>query len=171
LGFQFPKWKSIWECVGSFPHKFSHFQECECDSWIVILACTFPCFHIGCKPKAKVVTHMESQWLINTTNFIKIKNHFNHFFSEFSFFNTQWCTLFCHKYILEPHNINWKKEFYLQLNYVIIYHSMQKVWKNMFQYYHGWSSNMNTPKKQYNVTTSPPLPPLKCFHPIPLCVF
>ncbi len=32
--------------------------------------------------------HMESQCLINTTNFIKNQNHFNHFSSIFSFFNT-----------------------------------------------------------------------------------
>jgi hypothetical protein len=30
---------------------------------------------------------------------------------------------------------------------------MQNIWKNMLQNYHGWSSNMDTPKKQYNVTT------------------
>jgi len=29
---QFPKWEPIWECVGSFPHIFLHFQECKCDS-------------------------------------------------------------------------------------------------------------------------------------------
>ncbi len=31
--------------------------------------------------------HMESQCLINITNFIKTKNHFNHFKSIFALFN------------------------------------------------------------------------------------
>jgi len=33
-------------------------------------------------------SHMESQCLIDITNFIKTKNHFNHFLSIFAFFST-----------------------------------------------------------------------------------
>ncbi len=44
--------------------------------------------------------------------FHKTKNHFNHYFNIFTFFNT----FFCHKYTLESHNISWKKEFSLRLN-------------------------------------------------------
>jgi hypothetical protein len=50
----------------------------------------------------------ESQCLIDTTNFIKTKNHFNHFLSIFAFF--------CHKYTLELHYISWKKNIFFQLN-------------------------------------------------------
>jgi len=43
---------------------------------------------------------------------------------------------------------------------------MQKIWKNMLQYYHDWSSNMETHGKQYKVTTFLPPPPAMCFHQI-----
>jgi hypothetical protein len=56
---------------------------------------------------------MESQCLIDITNFIKTRNHF---LNVFAFFSTWSCTFVCHKYTLEPHNISWKKEFSLQLN-------------------------------------------------------
>jgi hypothetical protein len=55
---------------------------------------------------------MKSQCLINTTNFIKTKNHFNYFKNIFACFSTQLCTFFCRKYTLESHNISWKKIFF-----------------------------------------------------------
>ncbi len=42
---------SVW-----VPHTFSHSWECECDSRVTLLARTFPCLCLGCKPKVKVVT-------------------------------------------------------------------------------------------------------------------
>jgi len=41
---------------------------------------------------------MEPQGLIDVTNFMKLKNHFNQFLNVFSFFNTFQCILFWHKY-------------------------------------------------------------------------
>jgi hypothetical protein len=57
-GFQFPKWKSTWECVGSFLHTFPHSWECDCDSLLALSTHTFPCPCFGREPKAKVVTHV-----------------------------------------------------------------------------------------------------------------
>jgi hypothetical protein len=41
--------------------------------------------------------HIESKYLINTTNFIKITNHFIHFLNTFAFFNIVWHTFILHK--------------------------------------------------------------------------
>jgi hypothetical protein len=62
-------------------------------------------------------------------------------------------------YSFLPHKLE-KKILCNWILCVIIYHIMQKFLKNMLQYYHGWNSNMDNPRKQYNVTTF--LPPLKC---------
>jgi hypothetical protein len=56
IGLQLPKWESIWECVGSFPHILSHSQECECDFWVTLSARTFPNPCLGREPKTKVMT-------------------------------------------------------------------------------------------------------------------
>jgi hypothetical protein len=45
----------------------------------------------------------------------------------------------------------------------MVYHIMQCFGKNMFQNNHGWSSNMDTLGKQYNVTTFL-VPLIVCFH-------
>ncbi len=42
----------------------------------------------------------------------------------------------------------------------MVYHIMQKNWKNMLGNCHGWSSNMDTPRKQYNLITF--LAPSEC---------
>ncbi len=46
LGFQLPKWESIWECVGLFLHIPLHFQKRECDLWVAFFVHIFPylCF-------------------------------------------------------------------------------------------------------------------------------
>jgi len=56
MGLQFPKWKLIWECEGSFLHTFLHSQQHE--MWLPgsLLACTFVSPRIGHKPKSRVVT-------------------------------------------------------------------------------------------------------------------
>jgi len=46
-----------WECVSSFPHTFLHYWECECDSQVALLACTFPCPCLGREPKVRVMTN------------------------------------------------------------------------------------------------------------------
>jgi hypothetical protein len=46
---------------------------------------------------------MKSQCLVNTTNFINIKNYFNHFINIFSFFSTLWHTFVLCEYILSHH--------------------------------------------------------------------
>jgi hypothetical protein len=51
---------------------------------------------------------MESQCSIDITNFIKTKNHLNHFLSIFAFFSTLWCIYFWHKYIPTSHHIRFK---------------------------------------------------------------
>jgi hypothetical protein len=53
---ELPKWESIWECVSSFLHIFSHSWECECDYQVALSARTFSCTYFGCEPKAMVVT-------------------------------------------------------------------------------------------------------------------
>ncbi len=60
--------------------------------------------------------HMELQFLIDTTNFIKTKNHFNHFLIYLHFLVHSDVHCFCHKYTLELYNISWKKKILLQLN-------------------------------------------------------
>jgi hypothetical protein len=104
--------------------------------------------------------HMESQCLVDTINFIKTKNHFNHFLNIFAFFNTQWHTFCCHKYILESHNISWKNEF--SLCYGLPYYAkiLEKhvpilPWLN-FKYGHPWKTI------QCDNTFGPPI---VCFHP------
>jgi hypothetical protein len=55
LGLQLPKWKPIWECVGSFLHILLHsWGSIKCDFRASLLTRTFanPCF--GHEPKAKV---------------------------------------------------------------------------------------------------------------------
>jgi hypothetical protein len=50
----------------------------------------------------------------------------------------------------------YKLEILFIFNWIILimfYNIQQIFWKNMLQNYHGWSSNMDTPRKQYNVTT------------------
>jgi hypothetical protein len=47
---------STWVCVGSFPHTFSHSWECESDSQVTLLTCTFPCPYFNYEPKIKVLT-------------------------------------------------------------------------------------------------------------------
>jgi hypothetical protein len=54
-GLQLPKWESTWERVGSFPHTLAHSHECECDSWVVFPAHTFPCLCFSREPKVKVM--------------------------------------------------------------------------------------------------------------------
>jgi hypothetical protein len=56
------KWKSTWECVGSFLHTPSHSWECKCESWVAYSACTFPCLCFGHEYKARVVTLKDGIW-------------------------------------------------------------------------------------------------------------
>jgi len=56
---------------------------------------------------------MESQCLITVTNFIKIKNHFNHFLSLFAFFNMLQHIYFLHKYTLTLHHVKLKNVVFL----------------------------------------------------------
>jgi len=53
---QFPKWKLIWECGGSFPHTFHTLGSVKCDSQASFLACTFASPCLGHEPKARVAT-------------------------------------------------------------------------------------------------------------------
>jgi hypothetical protein len=55
---------------------------------------------------------------IYITNFIKVKNHFNHFWSIFSFFNTQLQVYFWYKYISIHHDIH-SKQFFSFLFYCL----------------------------------------------------
>jgi hypothetical protein len=63
---QLPKWKLIWECRGSFPLTFLHYQEHE--MWLPgsLLAHTFASPCLGREPKARVVTWTT---IYNTTQF------------------------------------------------------------------------------------------------------
>jgi hypothetical protein len=54
-----------------------------------------------------IPNHMESQCLVDITNFIKIKNDFNHFLNIFSFFNTLW-RFFWHKYTIKSLHMKFK---------------------------------------------------------------
>jgi hypothetical protein len=60
--------------------------------------------------------HMESQCFVDTTNFIKIKNHFNHFLTIFAFFDTSWHIYFWHKYSLTSHHIRFKNVVSLEFD-------------------------------------------------------
>ncbi len=62
---------------------------------------------------------------MGTTHFVKIKNHFNHFWNIFAFFNTYLYIFFSYKYILTCHNINRKKlgfSLFYCLSYVLPYY-------------------------------------------------
>jgi hypothetical protein len=75
---QIPIWiffLKIWNSIGTLTPKVgvhlgvgefipSHSQERKCDSWVALLARTFPCLCFGCKPKAKVVTLMIIYFLV-----------------------------------------------------------------------------------------------------------
>jgi hypothetical protein len=67
-----PKWQSTWECVGSFPHIFSHSRECECDFQIPLSIRTFPCHCLGHEPKVRVKTlHVSLSCFIYKINYKK----------------------------------------------------------------------------------------------------
>ncbi len=52
---------------------------------------------------------MESQYLIDTKNFIKTKNHFNPFLNIFTIFSTLCCIYFWQKYTLTSRDMKYKK--------------------------------------------------------------
>jgi hypothetical protein len=90
---------------------------------------------------------MKSQCLIDTTNFIKIKNHVNHLKENLHFL--------IHNFTFFATNILWnhtiqvgkKKILFDWILCAMVYHIMQNVWKNMLKNYDGWSSNMDTLEK------------------------
>jgi hypothetical protein len=59
---------------------------------------------------------MESQCLIDTTNFIKTKFYLSHFWNIFAFFGTLQHTYFWHKYIVTPHHITLKSVIFLEFD-------------------------------------------------------
>ncbi len=62
---------------------------------------------------------------IYITNFMKVKNHFNHLWSIFAFFNTQLQVYFLYKYISIHYNIHSKQFFsflFYYLGYVLPYY-------------------------------------------------
>jgi hypothetical protein len=59
-------------------------------------------------------------------NFIKIKNHFNHFLNIFIFFSKMWHVYFLHKYILTSHHVNYLFIYCIWLLWGLTYHNMQK---------------------------------------------
>jgi len=86
---------------------------------------------------------MESKCLVDTTNFIKTKNHFNPFLSIFAFFSKVWCIFLTQKYTLTSHHIKEKCSFFgIWFLWVLTYHNMQKHCENPSYQWHGWSSIM-----------------------------
>ncbi len=74
----------------------------------------------------KYSNHMESWCLIDTTNFIKIKNHFNDILNIFSFFSM--LRHFLCKYNLTSHHMKLKIYIFFSIwhLWVLTYHNMQK---------------------------------------------
>ncbi len=74
--------------------------------------------------------HMESQCLIDITNFIKIKNHFNHFLRIFTFFSALWHIYIAKIYFnITLYEIKKCNFFCIWLRWVLTYHNMQKIMK------------------------------------------
>jgi hypothetical protein len=75
---------------------------------------------------------MESQCLIDITNFIKTKNHFSHFWSIFALFNMLQHIYFWHKYTVTSHYITLKSVIFNFFDsfWVLTYHNMQKHCEN-----------------------------------------
>ncbi len=73
LGFQLPRGEFTWECEGSFPHTFSHFESMKYDSWGSLMAHTLASPCLGREPKVRVVTlrlttnHVMSSWTRSLT--------------------------------------------------------------------------------------------------------
>jgi hypothetical protein len=66
---------------------------------------------------------------ITTINFMKAKNHFNHFWSIFAFFSTMCHAFFSCKYTPSHHNI--KQNDVSLFFWVMLYHNIQKHCENL----------------------------------------
>jgi len=115
---------------------------------------------------------MKSQCLRDTTNFIKIKNHFNHFLTIFFL----WCIFFSHKYTLTSHHIRLKSVVYLEFDFFGFWLTIicKKLWKSFiimtwFKFKQRTPKN-NTMWQQFWVPPPPP-PPLWFFFPLFLIFF
>ncbi len=66
-------------------------------------------------------------------NFMKVKNHFNHFWNIFVSFSTLWYVLFSYKYTAIHHNIKRKWFIFCSILFfgVMLYHNMQKHCENL----------------------------------------
>jgi hypothetical protein len=96
---------------------------------------------------------MESQCLININFFIKTKNHSNHLKNIFAFFEYVMMYIFLSQIYFGITQYKLEKRIFFLIEVLWFTILCKKNWKNILQNYHGWSSNMDTPKKQYNVTT------------------
>jgi len=64
-----------------------------------------------------IPNHMESQCLVNITNFIKNKNHFNHFLNIFAFL-VHCDFFFGHKYTITSHHMKLKSVIFLTFDFL-----------------------------------------------------
>jgi hypothetical protein len=107
---------------------------------------------------------MESQCLINITNFIKAKNHFNHFLSIFAFFHMLQWIFFWHKYTLTSHHI--KKITVISLEFDLFRFWPTIICKKIMKILHNNDrvevQTWDPPKKCDNNLG----PLIMCFHPI-----
>jgi hypothetical protein len=108
-------------------------------------------FHMVQKHGSKYVQSHVCE--IYITNFMKVKNHFNHLWSIFAFFNTQLQVYFLYKYF-NLYNIHSKQFFsflFYYLGYILPYY-VKTLWNFLLML--TWFKFKNTHlRKQYNVTT------------------
>jgi hypothetical protein len=89
---------------------------------------------------------------ITITNVMKVKNHFNHFWNIFAFFNTSWHVFFSCKHTPSHHNIKRKWCFSIFSRGYALPQYVKTLWKS-FVVLMWFRLKSDHPKKQYNVTS------------------